>query len=166
MRPKQRYYNETSTVKKAYMYNVLCSCIHFCKEHIVPIQLQYYLLLLGVHSNGESGNWMQPRLIQQLLTQGATNLSPGATTSCKSTQDTVPYFGVNGLSMIFCLSSLLHPLTKWLAIEDNTKSWRNNFEWEGGGRSVLYLTDLWPGAICSKKGRFFMGVSQHFCNWL
>ena len=20
--------------------------------------------------------------------------------------------------------------------------WRNNFEWEGGGRSVLYLTDL------------------------
>ena len=24
------------------------------------------------------------------------------------------------------------------------KTWRNSFEWEGGGRSVLYLTDLWP----------------------
>ena len=35
------------------------------------------------------------------------------------------------------------------------KTWRNNFEWEGGGRSVLYLTDLWPGAIWSKKGCFF-----------
>ena len=23
------------------------------------------------------------------------------------------------------------------------KTWRNNFEWEGGGRSVFYLTDLW-----------------------
>ena len=46
------------------------------------------------------------------------------------------------------------------------KTWRKNFEWEGGGRSVLYLTDLWSGAIWSKKGRFFVGVSQHFCNWL
>ena len=26
-----------------------------------------------------------------------------ATTSCKSTRDTVPYFGTNGLSMILCL---------------------------------------------------------------
>ena len=26
-----------------------------------------------------------------------------ATTSCKSTWDTVPYFGINGLSMILCL---------------------------------------------------------------
>ena len=34
------------------------------------------------------------------------------------------------------------------------QTWRNTFEWEGGGRSVLYLTGLWPGAIWSKKGRF------------
>ena len=37
---------------------------------------------------------------------------------------------------------------------------------EGEARSVLYLTDLWPAAIWSKKCRFFVGVSQHFCNWL
>ena len=23
------------------------------------------------------------------------------------------------------------------------QTWRNNFEWKGGGRSVLYITDLW-----------------------
>ena len=34
------------------------------------------------------------------------------------------------------------------------KTWRNNFEWEGGGRSVLYLTDLWLAAIWSKEGCF------------
>ena len=40
------------------------------------------------------------------------------------------------------------------------KTWRNNFEWEGGGRSVLYLTDLWP--VWSKKGRFFNGSVSTF----
>ena len=34
------------------------------------------------------------------------------------------------------------------------KTWRNNFEWEGGGRLVLYLTDLWLAAIWSKEGCF------------
>ena len=34
-----------------------------------------------------------------------------------STWDTVPYFGINGLSMIFCLW-WLHPLSKLLAIQD------------------------------------------------
>ena len=46
------------------------------------------------------------------------------------------------------------------------KTWRNNFEWKGGGRSVLYLTDLWLAVIWSKKGCFFVIVSQHFLNWL
>ena len=47
------------------------------------------------------------------------------------------------------------------------KTWRNNFEWKGGGgaRLVLYLTDLWLAVIWSKKGRFFVRVSQHFWNW-
>ena len=72
------------------------------------------------------------------------------------------YFGINGLSMILCLWSPLHPLAKLLAM---LKTWRNNFEWKGGGRSVLYFSDLWPGAIWSKKGRFSVGVSHHFCNW-
>ena len=38
-----------------------------------------------------------------------------AATSCKSTRDTVPYFGINGLSMILCLWSPLHPLSKLLS---------------------------------------------------
>ena len=88
-----------------------------------------------------------------------------ATTSCKSTWVTVPYFGINGLSMILCLWFPLHPLSKLLAIQDHTQNWRNNFEWEGGVMPLLYLTDLWPGAIWSKKGHF-LEVSQHFCNWL
>ena len=41
------------------------------------------------------------------------------------------------------------------------KTSRNNFEWEGGGRLVSHLTDLWLAAIWSKEGRFFVGVSQH-----
>ena len=32
-------------------------------------------------------------------------------TSCKSTWDPVPYFGLNGLSMILCLWTPLHPLS-------------------------------------------------------
>ena len=87
-----------------------------------------------------------------------------ATTSCKSTWDTVPYFGINGLSMILCLWSPLHPLSKLLAIQDHTQNLEEQL-WMGGGRSVLYLTEQWPGAIWSKK-RFFEGVSQHFCKWL
>ena len=30
----------------------------------------------------------------------------------------------------------------------------NNFEWRGGGRCVIYPTDMWLAAIWSKKGRF------------
>ena len=81
--------------------------------------------------------------------------------------DTVPYFGINGLSMILCSwSPLPPPYQSCQQYKTILKTWRNNFEWEGGGRSVLYLTDRWPGAILSKKGRFFVGVPQHFCNWL
>ena len=32
-------------------------------------------------------------------------------TSCKSTWDTVPYFGLNSLPLILCLWSLFHPLS-------------------------------------------------------
>ena len=35
------------------------------------------------------------------------------------------------------------------------KTWRNNFEWGGGGGSLFYLTDLWLAAIWSKTGCFF-----------
>ena len=66
-----------------------------------------------------------------------------ATTSCKSTLDNVPYFGIDGLSMILCL---WHPPStphqSCQQYKTMLKTWRNNFKWEGGGRSVLYLTDL------------------------
>ena len=40
------------------------------------------------------------------------------------------------------------------------------FGWRGARAWVLYLTDVWIAAIWSEKGRFFVGVSQHFCIWL
>ena len=43
-------------------------------------------------------------------------------TSCKSTRDTVPYFGINGLSMILCLWSPLHGLIK---VASNTRPCSN-----------------------------------------
>ena len=105
-------------------------------------------------------------LISQFCVAKLAKGKNNATTSCKSTWDTVPYFGLNGLSMILCLWSPLHPFSKLLAIQDHTQNLEEQLWMGAGGRSVLYLTDLWPWAIWSKKGRFFVGVSQHFCNWL
>ena len=61
-----------------------------------------------------------------------------ATTSCKSTWDTVPYFGINGLSMILCLWSSLHPLSKLLAIQDHTQNLEEQL-WMGGRREVSII---------------------------
>ena len=44
------------------------------------------------------------------------------TTSCKSSWDTAPYFGFNGVFMILCLWSPLHPLSKLLAIHDHAQN--------------------------------------------
>ena len=89
-----------------------------------------------------------------------------ATTSCKSTLDTVPYFGLNGLSMILCLWPPLHLFSKLLAIQDHAQNLKEQLWMGGGGGSVFYLTDLWLAAIWSKTGCFFVRVSQHFCYWL
>ena len=62
-----------------------------------------------------------------------------ATTSCKSTWDTVPYFGINGLSMILCLCSPLHPLSKLLAIQDYAKNLEEQL-WMGGRREVSVIS--------------------------
>ena len=62
------------------------------------------------------------------------------TTSCKSTWDNVWYFGTKGLSMILCLWSPLHPLSKLVAVQDHAQNLEEQL-WMGG-RSVLYLTDL------------------------
>ena len=53
-----------------------------------------------------------------IFSRGGVTLQWIATTSCKSTWDAVPYFGINGLSMILCLCSPLHPLSKLVAIQD------------------------------------------------
>ena len=41
---------------------------------------------------------------------------------CKSTWDTVPYFGVNDLSMILCLWSPLYPLSELRAIQGHAQN--------------------------------------------
>ena len=50
---------------------------------------------------------------------------------------------------------LVIPPPPLIKVASNKRPWRNNFEWEGGGRSLLYLSDMWLAAIWSKKGRFF-----------
>ena len=70
-----------------------------------------------------------------------------ATTSCQRTWDTVPYFSINGLSMILCLWSPSTPHKSCWQYRTMLKTLRNNFKPDGEGRSVLYLTDLWLVAI-------------------
>ena len=66
-----------------------------------------------------------------------------ATTSCKSTWDTVPYFCLNGLSMILCLWSSLHPLSKLLALQDHAQNFEEQL-WmvrgEEGGECYISQT--------------------------
>ena len=61
-----------------------------------------------------------------------------ATTSCKRTWDTVPFFGINRLSMILCLWSPLHPLSKLLAIQDHTQNLKEQL-WMGGRRELSII---------------------------
>ena len=60
-------------------------------------------------------------------------------TSCKSTRDTVPYFGINGLSMILCLWSPLQPLSKLLPMQDHTQNLEEQL-WMGGRREVSFIS--------------------------
>ena len=59
--------------------------------------------------------------------------------SCKSTWYTVPYFGINGLSMILCLWSPLHPLSKLLAIQDHAQILEQQL-WMGGRWEVSIIS--------------------------
>ena len=77
------------------------------------------------------------------------------TTSCKSSWDTVPYFGFNGVFMILCLWSPLHPLSKLLAIHDHAQNLEEQL-CMGGRREVSII----------HQASFFVGTSQHLCNWL
>ena len=67
------------------------------------------------------------------VTKGRKSKQP--TTSCKSTWDIVLYLGINGLSMILCLWSLLRPLSKLLAIQDHAQNLEEQL-WMGGRREV------------------------------
>ena len=80
-------------------------------------------------------------LIQELSRRFALSSlqNLNATTSCKSAWDTLPYFGINGLSMILCLWSPLHPLSKLLAIQDHAQNLEEQL-WMGGRREVSIIS--------------------------
>ena len=47
------------------------------------------------------------------------------------------------------------PISKLIAIQEHAQQTRrNNFERRGGGRYVIYPTDMWLAVIWSKKGCF------------
>ena len=77
-----------------------------------------------------------------------------ATTSGKSTWDTVRYFGINGLSMILCLWSRLHPLSKLLAIEDHTQNLEEQL-WMGGRREVSTISHTPVNSRLAHKSSFW-----------
>ena len=56
---------------------------------------------------------------------------PKASTRCKKTWNTVPYLGLNGLSTILCLWSLLIPLSKLLAIQAHAQNMKKQLWMEG-----------------------------------
>ena len=65
-------------------------------------------------------------------------------------------------NMTLCLWSPSSPYLWCQQYKTMLKTWRYNFDWRTGGRWVLYLIEVWLAAIWSKKGRFFIGLSQHF----
>ena len=69
-----------------------------------------------------------------------------ATTSSKSTWDTVLYFALNGPSMILCLRSPLHPLSKLLVIQDHAQNFEEQL-WMGRRREVS-VTSHRPVTSC------------------
>ena len=85
-----------------------------------------------------------------------------ASTSCKSTWDTVPYFGINGLSMILCLWSPLHPLSKLLALQDHTQNLEEQL-WMGGRReiSIIFYRPVTRSDLKQERS-FFRGSVSSF----
>ena len=84
------------------------------------------------------------------------------TTSCKSTWDAVPYFGINGLSMILCLWCPLHPLSKLLAIQDHTQNLEEQL-WMGGRRevSIIFYRPVTRSDLKQERS-FFRGSVSSF----
>ena len=90
-------------------------------------------------------------------------LISSATTSCESTWDTVPYFGIKSLSMILCLWSLLHPLSKLLAIQERTQNLEQQL-WMGGRREVSVISHrpVTRGDLKQERSFFRGSVSTFF----
>ena len=66
-----------------------------------------------------------------------------ATTTCKNTWYTPPYFGLTDLLMPLCLWSLLLLLSKLLAIQDHAQDLVEQLEIKGrGGGGVTHLWDI------------------------
>ena len=85
-----------------------------------------------------------------------------ATTSCKSAWDTLPYFGINGLSMILCLWSPLHPLSKLIAIQDHAQNLEEQL-WIGGRREVSIISYRpVTGSDLKQERSFFRGSVSTF----
>ena len=76
--------------------------------------------------------------------------------------DTVPYFGINGLSMILCSWSPLHPLSKLPAIQDHTQNLEEQL-WMGGRREVSIISHRPVTRSDFKQERsFFRGSASTF----
>ena len=85
-----------------------------------------------------------------------------AKTSCKTTWDTVSYFGINGMSMILRLWSPLHPLSKLIAIQDHTQNLEEQL-WMGGRRKVSIISHRPMNRSDLKQERsFFRGSVSTF----
>ena len=97
-----------------------------------------------------------------IFSRGGVTLQWIATTSCKSTWDDVPYFGINGLSMILWLCSPLHPLSKSLAIQDHAQNLEEQL-WMGGRREVSIISHRPVTSSGFKQERsFFRGSVSTF----
>ena len=64
-----------------------------------------------------------------------------ATTSCKNTWYTPPYFGLTDLLMLLCLWSLLLRLSKLLAIQDHAQNLVEQLEIKGRG-GEYYISQM------------------------
>ena len=97
-------------------------------------------------------------LILKRINSGWESFSLFATTNCQNTWDTVSYFALNRMSMIYLY--LWCPSCPYQKFSCSKLSGTTLIGGEGGGEYVLYLTDLRLAAIWSKKGRFFLYVSS------
>ena len=119
---------ETSYLKKYFKF--IC---HWCEQGYSPQESCEIVVKESQRKAGTTAKPFEMALIA--LNRKVTQ----ATTSCKSTGDTVPYFGSNGQSVILCLWSLLLPLWKLVAMQDNAHNFKEQL-WMGGRREIIIIS--------------------------